>query len=229
MLNPSDREAEIGHKGVGYQVQITESCSAGNDVQLITSAIPQGGSQSDMASFPIVMNKLEEENALPEKIYSDAGYGSDLEKCEFEDDGRMLKCPAGKRPMYREFKNGHGRAVFHLNACNDCPLRTQCRSRKKGKWNREFRYNQKDLRIRMRLQQESTAEFRSEYRKRIPIESLNGRLKQYTQLQRLRVRGRNAVYHTISAILAMHNIMQAARYAKIQTQKGIVGLFFHFL
>jgi len=97
LLNPSDREAEIGHKGVGYQVQITESCSAGNDVQLIASAIPQGGSQSDMASFPIIMNKLEEKNALPEKIYSDAGYGSDLEKCEFEDDGRMLKCPAGKK------------------------------------------------------------------------------------------------------------------------------------
>ncbi|MEI3038402.1 MAG: transposase [Victivallales bacterium] len=255
LLNPSDREAEIGHKGVGYQVQITESCSAGNDVQLITSAIPQGGSQSDMASFPIVMKKLEEENALLEKMYSDAGYGSDdnyvkaaeknvtlvasvpsrtegksgLEECEFEDDGRMLKCPAGKRPMYREFKNGHGRAVFHVNACNGCPLRTQCRSRKKGKWNREFRYNQKDLRTRMRLQQESTAEFRSEYRKRIPIEGLNGRLKQYTQLQRLRVRGRSAVYHTISAILAMHNIMQAARYAKIQTQKGIAGLFSHFL
>ena len=52
LLNPSDPEAEIGHKGVGYQVQIAETCSDKNDVQLITAALPQGGSESDMESLP---------------------------------------------------------------------------------------------------------------------------------------------------------------------------------
>ena len=34
LLNPSDPDAEIGHKGPGYQVQIAETCSDKNDVQL---------------------------------------------------------------------------------------------------------------------------------------------------------------------------------------------------
>ena len=42
MQNPSDPEATYdGHKGPGYQVQITETCGAENEVQLITAALPQ--------------------------------------------------------------------------------------------------------------------------------------------------------------------------------------------
>lgn len=254
LLNPSDREAEIGHKGVGYQVQISETCSENNDVQLITSAIPQGASQSDMASFPIVMEDLKEHRLLPEEEYADAGYGSDdnsvkatengvklvsptpskpkekvgLDECEFDGEKRMISCPAGKRPMFRVFKDGEGRAVFHLNVCGKCPLQDKCRSIKRGKQNREFKYTEKDLRTRERRIEEATPEFKKGYPKRIPIEGLFGRLKQYTQLRRLRVRGRSAVYHTILAILAMHNIMQAARYAKIQPKKQLAELFFYF-
>ena len=40
--NPSDPDATSdGHKGPGYQVQIAETCMPGNDVQLITAALPQ--------------------------------------------------------------------------------------------------------------------------------------------------------------------------------------------
>ena len=40
--NPSDLDATYGgHKGQGYQVQLSETCSSENDVQLITGVIPE--------------------------------------------------------------------------------------------------------------------------------------------------------------------------------------------
>lgn len=247
LLNPSDPDAEIGHKGAGYQVQIAETCSDKNDVQLITAAIPQGGSESDMNSLPEVEAKLEKEGHLPEKLYADAGYGSDenyvmsaeksvkliapappkpegkvgLDECAFDDENKLIACPAGKKPMFKSFKNGKGRAVFFKSVCDQCPLKDKCRSQKCGRQNREFQYSQADLRTRKRRQKESTDEFRQDYgHKRCPIEGLNGRLKQFTPLRRLRIRGRPAVFHSIYAILTMHNIMQMVRHAKIQLKKA---------
>jgi hypothetical protein len=40
--NPSDPDATYdAHKGAGYQVQLTQTCGENNEVQLITSALPQ--------------------------------------------------------------------------------------------------------------------------------------------------------------------------------------------
>ena len=247
LLNPSDPDAEIGHKGPGYQVQIAETCSDGNEVQLITAAIPQGASASDMDSEKLVQEKLKQEGHLPEKLYADAGYGSDdnyvnaakdgielispaphqpegkvgLDECKWDEEDRIVECPAGKRPMFKEFKNGKGRAVFFKSVCDECPLKDQCRSKKKGKYNREFKYTDADLRSMRRRKREATPEFRVDYgHKRSPIEGLNGRLKQFTPLRRVHVRGRPAVFHAIYAILTMHNVMQMVRHAKIQAKKG---------
>jgi hypothetical protein len=42
MQNPSDPDATYdGHKGQGYQVQLSETCNPENDVQIITAALPQ--------------------------------------------------------------------------------------------------------------------------------------------------------------------------------------------
>ena len=255
LQNPSDPDAEIGHKGQGYQVQIAETCSEKNDVQLITTAIPQGASASDMDSLPLVEDKLEKEGLLPEELFADAGYGSDtnyvysiekgieliaptphqpenkvgLNECEFDSENRIIACPAGKKPISKSFKNGKGRAVFFKSVCDKCPLKDQCRSKKCGKQNREFKYNDADLRTRIRRTFEATDEFKKKYgAKRTPIEGLNGRLKQFTPLRRLRVRRRPAVYFSILAILAMHNIMQMVRYAKIQTKKAAAAAIFRF-
>lgn len=256
LLNPSDREAEIGAKGSGYQVQIAETCSENNDVQIITAAIPQGGSVSDMTSLPEVVDKLETENHIPKKLFADAGYGSDdnyvqmeekeielvapaphqpknkvgMDECKFDEKKRIIECPAGNRPIFKDFKNGKGRAVFHLNVCENCPLHERCRSQKTGKQNRVFKYEESDLRSLHRREQEKTAEFKAEYgKKRVPIEGLNGRLKQFSQLRRLRIRGKPAVFHSIFMILIMQNIMQTARCCKIRRKNGVGGIIFAFL
>ena len=152
-----------------------------------------------------------------------------LDECELDSENRIIACPAGKKPISKSFKNGKGRAVFFKSVCDKCPLKDQCRSKKCGKQNREFKYNDADLRTRTRRAFEATDEFKKKYGpKRSPIEGLNGRLKQFTPLRRLRVRGRPAVYFSIYAILTMHNIMQMVRYAKIQTKKAVAAALFRF-
>ena len=48
MQNPSDPDATYdGHKGPGYQAQVAETCHPENEVQLITSVIPQTAAESD--------------------------------------------------------------------------------------------------------------------------------------------------------------------------------------
>jgi hypothetical protein len=76
--NPSDPDATYdGHKGVGYQVQIAETCSPVNEVQLITAALPQTACESDEAAFDPMLEQLEQSGRLPEELLADGIYGSD--------------------------------------------------------------------------------------------------------------------------------------------------------
>jgi hypothetical protein len=76
--NPSDEDATYdGHKGPGYQAQIAETCNPENEVQLITSALPQTAVESDPAALPEVLDDLDTQQMLPESMLADALYGSD--------------------------------------------------------------------------------------------------------------------------------------------------------
>ena len=76
--NPSDPDATYdGHKGPGYQVQISETCHPENEVQLITSAIPQTTVESDTAATSEVLDNLEESELLPQEMFADTHYCSD--------------------------------------------------------------------------------------------------------------------------------------------------------
>jgi len=78
MQNPSDPDAtRDGHKGSGYQAQICETCSEDNEVQLITSVIPQKASDDDRECLPEVLDELAENDLVPEVLYADTHYGSD--------------------------------------------------------------------------------------------------------------------------------------------------------
>jgi hypothetical protein len=78
MQNPSDPEATYdGHKGPGYQVQIAETCSPDNEVQLITAALPQTACEPDEAAVVPMLEQLEEANLLPEAMLGDTLYTND--------------------------------------------------------------------------------------------------------------------------------------------------------
>jgi DDE family transposase len=78
LQNPSDPEATYdGHKGQGYQLQISETCSLDNDVQLITSVLPQTAAESDADALVPVLEHLQEQKRLPETMLADTAFGGD--------------------------------------------------------------------------------------------------------------------------------------------------------
>lgn len=78
MQNPSDPDATFdGHKGQGYQVQLTETCDPDNDVQLITAAMAQTAAESDTDAVEPILNKLEAAGLVPQELFADTAYASD--------------------------------------------------------------------------------------------------------------------------------------------------------
>jgi hypothetical protein len=99
--NPSDPEATYDNKkGVGYQVQLAETCRATNEVQLITAALPQTACESDEPAFVPVLDQLEESGVLPEEMLADTIYGSDDNVQAAEKRGVELVAPIpGRTPV----------------------------------------------------------------------------------------------------------------------------------
>ena len=78
MQNPSDPTATYdAHKGQGYQVQIAETCSPENEVQLITGALPQSAAEPDGGAVVPMLDQLTESKLLPEAMLADTLYGGD--------------------------------------------------------------------------------------------------------------------------------------------------------
>lgn len=78
MQNPSEPDATYdGHKGPGYQVQLSETCNPENEVQLITCAIPQTAAEPDSEAVEPVLDDLEQNAMLPEQLLGDTHYCGD--------------------------------------------------------------------------------------------------------------------------------------------------------
>lgn len=76
--NSSDLDATYdAHKGVGYKAQLSETCSAENDVQLVLSTVVQTASARDSDALPIVLKDLKAKQLLPEAMTADMAYAGD--------------------------------------------------------------------------------------------------------------------------------------------------------
>ena len=98
--NPSDPDATYdGHKGPGYQVQISETCGEENEVQVITSAIPQTACESDADALEGVREDLKDAELLPDEMLADTLYGSDENvQASAADDMELVSPVSGKAP-----------------------------------------------------------------------------------------------------------------------------------
>jgi len=256
ICNPSDPDATFdGHKGSGYQVQLSETCSPDNPVQLILSAIPETAVKSDSAALEIVIDDLKARGLLPDRLLADTAYGSDdndilcrtegislvsptpgkcpmehidpdaitvsdfrIEDGETKDDyGRTIivptcvECPAGQKP-HRSFFNedlNQINILQFIEVCSACPLRQKCPVRIADGWN-QVTIEAKQVRLINRRRREQTPEFRTKYRVRGGIEATNSIVKRVTGLDRLRVRGRPAVFSSILLKVAGWNLLRAA-------------------
>jgi hypothetical protein len=78
MQNPSDPDATYdGHKGAGYQAQVTETCHPDNEAQLITCVLPQTAAEPDGAAVVPVLEDLKASGLLPEELLADTQYPDD--------------------------------------------------------------------------------------------------------------------------------------------------------
>ena len=94
VVNPSDPDATLdGHKGSGYQIQLSETCSPDNEIQLIVSAIPEQAHQSDSDALKKVLDDLHVNDLLPKEMVADTAYGSDDNFCRCKRYGVELAAP----------------------------------------------------------------------------------------------------------------------------------------
>lgn len=100
MQNPSDPDATYdGHKGPGYQAQIAETCSAENEVQLITGVETEPAHVSDQNACVPMIDQLESHDRKPEILYADGQYGSDANVVHAATRGVDLQSPVGGAPQ----------------------------------------------------------------------------------------------------------------------------------
>ena len=99
--NPSDLDATYdGHKGQGYQVQLSETCSPENDVQLITGVVPETACANDSDAVRPMLEQLDAHGLTPEQMAADTAYGSDENYATAESFGVELIAPVpGRTPQ----------------------------------------------------------------------------------------------------------------------------------
>jgi hypothetical protein len=94
MQNPSEPDATYdGHKGPGYQAQLSETCHEDNDVQLITGATVEPAHCPDPAALAPMIEQLESQDRKPDLMYTDASYGRDENVTRAAEQGVDLQSP----------------------------------------------------------------------------------------------------------------------------------------
>jgi hypothetical protein len=100
MLNPSDPDATYcGRKGSGYQVQLSESCGADNEVELILGADVETACVADAGAVESMLDELGSRGHQPQELLADCGYGSDgnVELAKSRDVDLISPVPGGKK------------------------------------------------------------------------------------------------------------------------------------
>lgn len=77
MVNPSDPDATINQKGIGYQAQVSQTYSSDNPVQIVTAVKAQKAGEPDQRSVELMIDQSEKNGAKPKTILADSGYGAD--------------------------------------------------------------------------------------------------------------------------------------------------------
>lgn len=245
--NPSDPDAtRDGHKGEGYQAQLSETCSPANEVQLITGAIPQTAVESDGDAVEPMLDQLDSRGLLPDEWLGDTHYGSDenVRTCaargielvspvagtppeegaltigDFTVDAaseEILLCPEGRAPIASHHDLETGKTRTEMDpGACEGCVRRETCPMKNHGARRGMEHTAKQRRLDARRRDQATPEFKERYRIRNGIESTNSGLKRRTGLGQLRVRRWRGVFHSILLKVAGWNILRAAASKKMR-------------
>ncbi|MGH9657387.1 MAG: transposase [Bryobacteraceae bacterium] len=109
LQSPSDPDVTYGHKGKGYEVQLTETCVEGNPFQVVTAVSVNGANESDQHHVVPALEQTERTcGAAPEELHTDAGYASGDNILRAKEHGTNLLAPIGSKGPDEERGNlGH--------------------------------------------------------------------------------------------------------------------------
>lgn len=185
MQNPSDPDAGYdGHKGAGYQTQLSQAYDTGG-ANLIVGCLPQSAGESDATSLVPVLESQADYGMEPESLLADTAYGSDANQQACADGEIKLISPVGGQAPKEEPKP---------------PLESGVEAAKPS--------GPKQRLEQRRLEQETVA-WKEQYAKRSGIEGLNRALDRVTGIKRLFVRGMKAVKMAVYLKVTGWNILQA--------------------
>ena len=145
IVNPSDPDATYdGHKGAGYQVQISETVNEDGEANLITAAIVETAVTSDADAVEPIVEDLMVRGHVPDEMTADAGYGGHdnvefakakgitltapvpggkqfdpdevgYDQFEVNDAGEVTACPAGHAPRSTRYNEKNDHTWAQMN------------------------------------------------------------------------------------------------------------------
>lgn len=223
LQSPSDPDVTYGHKGKGYEVQLTETCSKDNPFEVVTAVSVNGANESDQHQVLPALAQTERTcGTAPEVLHTDAGYGSGenivaakaqgtallapigakasengvtLADFQFDEVGeRVVRCPVGEVPQLHQDQR---RGRVHLAVFSTEPC-AECPLRgecptRTRRGRRVLRFTTVDAAVAMRRVEQATPGFKEAHKIRSGIEATNSELKRSHGLGKLAVRGRPRV------------------------------------
>ena len=218
-------------------------------LNLVTHVELEKACDSDAQALIPAIESTQNRGLGPEELEADTLYGSDenyqaarsmgvelvapvkgkpkknavsLSEFEFSDQGHVIACPQGQKPLTSKKKKTRFTQCFNCEACGNCPLVADCPVRA-GKKYYYLRYEEKAVRIAKRRATEQTTEFKDRYRWRAGVEATMSELDRRTGVKQLRVRGLKAVRFCATLKALAVNIFRATavRMAKMVPEDGL--------
>lgn len=206
-------------------------------LNLITYVAVEPAHVSDTHALLPALEDTQARGLSPQSALADTAYGSDDNVCQaqalgvevvapamkgslsksmelfdFDETGRVIRCPQGHGPEKTTHKQKKDRyvACFAIGCCQSCPRRADCPV-VPGRKFYYLRYTGKHYRLARRRLLEQTDAFIERYRWRAGIEATMSEYARRTGVKRLRVRGMAAVRYCAVLKAAGLNLMRAAR------------------
>ena len=202
MQNPSDLDAGYdGHKGPGYQVQISQAYDTGEEgAGIIVGCVPQSAAESDSASLEPVYEQQKRMGTLPETLLADTAYGSQAHVEMSVEIGVQLVSPVGGTVKKTEAE------TQRVAAGPQAELTAE---------------ESKKAALNQRRVEQETQEWKQKYAKRSGVEGVHEALDRMTGIKKLNVRGIQAVAMAVFFKVTGWNISAAAKVALKRRKKAV--------
>lgn len=255
LQNPSDPDATYNaHKGKGYKVQLSETCSPETPFQVLTAVALQAANEGDQKALVPLLEETQARGCGAETVVADTNYGGaenllaaaergvdllsptpgtadpdDLTLMNFALEGELpsiQRCPQGHTPVKRRpLPKREGETLwFDARICEACELCASCPA---GQNKGRLTVTDKDLLIAWNRAREKTEAFKEAYKVRSGIESANSELKEAHDLARVWTRGWKRVSFAVLFKALACNIKRFARWRCAQRPRiagGILGM-----